>query len=117
MNFLVDAQLPRLLAVRLNELGQNARHTLDLDAGNRTHDRAIADLADLHEAVVISKDADFMNSHILSRRPARLLLVSTGNITNPRLIALFEIHLDRIIAALHDAAFVELTQNGLTIHD
>ena len=49
MNFLVDAQLPRLLAVRLKELGQSARHTLDLDAGNRTPDRAIAELADIHE--------------------------------------------------------------------
>ena len=32
MNFPVDAQLPRLLAVRLRELGQRARHTLDLPA-------------------------------------------------------------------------------------
>ena len=49
---------------------------------------------------------NFLNSNILYRKPARLLLVATGNITNPRLIALFEIHLDRIIAAL-----AELTDN------
>jgi len=29
MKFIVDAQLPRLLAIRLNELGHDARHTLD----------------------------------------------------------------------------------------
>lgn len=38
MKFIVDAQLPRLLAVRLRELGQEATHTLELDAGNRTQD-------------------------------------------------------------------------------
>ena len=117
MNFLVDAQLPRLLAVRLNELGQSAQHTLDLSAGNRTSDRTIAELADLDEAVVISKDADFLNSHLLCRKPAKLLLVSTGNIPNPSLLGMFETHLDQIVAALRDSAFVELTRTGLIIHE
>ncbi|MCX6875706.1 MAG: DUF5615 family PIN-like protein [Verrucomicrobia bacterium] len=84
MNFMVDAQLPRLLAVRLNELGQAARHTLDLSAGNRTSDHVIAELADLDEAVVISKDSDFLNSHLLHRKPAKLLLISTGTLSIER---------------------------------
>jgi predicted nuclease of predicted toxin-antitoxin system len=117
MKFLVDAQLPRLLAVRLNELGQNARHTLDLPAGNRTTDRAITEWADLQAAVVITKDADFLNSHLLAGQPARLLLVATGNIPNRNLIGLFEIHLVRILAALQSSAFVELSHTGLTLHD
>ncbi|KAB2638641.1 MAG: hypothetical protein DVB25_07320 [Verrucomicrobia bacterium] len=78
MNFFGDAQLPRLLAARLNQLGQSARHTLDLSAGNRTSDHMIAELADLDGAVVISKDADFLSSHLLRRKPAKLLLVSAG---------------------------------------
>lgn len=117
MNFLVDAQLPRLLAVLLNELGQSARHTLDLAAGNRTSDRTLAELADADEAVVISKDADFLNSHLLHRRPAKLLLVSTGNIPNPSLLGIFEAHLDQIVAAFRDSAFIELTRTGLIIHE
>lgn len=36
MKFLVDAQLPRLLAIRLNELGHSSLHTLELPTGNRT---------------------------------------------------------------------------------
>lgn len=65
MKFLVDAQLPRLLAVRLNELGQQATHTLDLPDGNSTKDRAIAELANTIDAVVITKDADFLNAHLI----------------------------------------------------
>ena len=108
---------PACWLVRLNELCQSARHTLDLSAGNRTSDRTIAELADLDEAVVISKDADFLNSHLLRRKPAKLLLVSTGNIPNPNLLAMFETHLDQIVAALRDSAFVELTRTGLIIHE
>ncbi len=82
MNFLVDAQLPRLLAIRLCELGHNSCHTLDLDSGNRTPDSTISAMADNTGAVVITKDADFLDSHILSGHPAKLLLISTGNISN-----------------------------------
>jgi hypothetical protein len=49
MKFIVDAQLPRLLAIRLRELGHEATHTLDLDAGNRTQDNTIANLAELFD--------------------------------------------------------------------
>jgi predicted nuclease of predicted toxin-antitoxin system len=39
--------------------------------------------------VVVTKDSDFVNSFLLSRRPRKLLLVSTGNIGNAELEALF----------------------------
>jgi predicted nuclease of predicted toxin-antitoxin system len=117
MKFLVDAQLPRLLAIRLRELGHEALHTLDLAAGNRTPDTTIAALADADAAVVISKDADFLDSHILTGQPARLLLISTGNISNRRLLGLFETHLHRITANLSQASVIELTQTALIIHD
>jgi predicted nuclease of predicted toxin-antitoxin system len=117
MNFLIDAQLPRLLAIRLCELGHHASHTLDLASGNRTTDSTIAAMADKDRAVVISKDADFLDSHILTGQPARLLLVSTGNISNRRLLTLFEIHITRITACFSQACLVELTQNSLIVHD
>ncbi len=116
MRFLVDAQLPRLLAIRLNELGHAARHTLDLAEGNRTPDHDIAAMADREAAVVISKDADFHNSHLLANSPSRLLLVSTGNISNRQLLGLFERHLTLITEALAHATMVELTPSGLVIH-
>jgi len=38
MKFLVDAQLPRRLAYRLQDAGHDAVHTLDLPLANRTPD-------------------------------------------------------------------------------
>jgi predicted nuclease of predicted toxin-antitoxin system len=37
---------------------------------------------------VVTKDADFRNSHLLSGSPRRLLIVTTGNITNDALLEL-----------------------------
>ena len=54
--FLVDAQLPRRLANRLQDWGYDAIHTLDLPEQNVTTDEVIND---------ISKDADFVNSVLL----------------------------------------------------
>jgi predicted nuclease of predicted toxin-antitoxin system len=117
MRFLVDAQLPRLLAICLNELGHSARHTLDLTAGNHTPDTEIASMADRHNAVVITKDADFIDSHLLSGCPSRLLLVSTGNISNRRLLGLFETQITQIASAFAQSHLIELHRDGLVIHD
>ena len=78
MNFLIDAQLPRRMAAWLTAAGCDTIHTLDLPDGNRTTDAQIIDMADLEQRVVISKDADFVDTHILQGRPAKLLLISTG---------------------------------------
>src|SRR5215217_7904550 len=53
MNFLVDAQLPRRLARRLQEAGHDVLHTLDLPAGNSTTDSEINALS-LRKSRVVS---------------------------------------------------------------
>ena len=82
MKFLIDAQLPRRLVHRLREAGFEAIHTLDLPLGNRTPDTDINDLSIREHYVVVTKDADFVNSFHLQHKPHKLLLVSTGNIGN-----------------------------------
>jgi predicted nuclease of predicted toxin-antitoxin system len=88
VRLLVDTHLPRRLVHRLRQAGHDAVHTLDLPRGNRTRDAQINEIAAREQRVVVTKDADFVNSFIVSRRPAKLLLVSTGNITNADLEAL-----------------------------
>ncbi len=117
MKFLIDAQLPRRLARRLGSIGHDAVHTRDLPAGNRTTDGEICRLADLDGRVVVTKDADFVSSHLLSGRPGRLLLVSVGNITNDNLERRLFAELPAIVLALSDSAFVELTNNGLVVRE
>ena len=59
MNFLVDAQR---LARRLQDSGHDALHTLDLPNGNRTTDAEINHLSLKEQRIVITKDADFVNT-------------------------------------------------------
>lgn len=115
MKFLIDAQLPDRLAQLLDRTGHDAVHTTDLPAGNRSTDSQIARFADDDGRVVVTKDRDFRDGHLLERSPQRLLVVATGNITNNALLSLVESHLDAIISALDDADFVELSRDALSI--
>jgi predicted nuclease of predicted toxin-antitoxin system len=116
MNFVVDAQLPRRMAVWLREHGHDAIHTLDLPEANRTSDAAIVELSFRESRIVITKDADFVDSHILHRRPGKLLLVSTGNISNRELEFIFELNIPVVAAALEAADFVEISRTGVLVH-
>jgi predicted nuclease of predicted toxin-antitoxin system len=70
MKFLIDAQLPRRMANWLGSAGCDAVHTLDLPDGNRTTDMQVIEVADREQRVVVTKDADFVNEHVLHGRPA-----------------------------------------------
>jgi predicted nuclease of predicted toxin-antitoxin system len=117
VNFLVDAQLPRKLADLLRSLGHDAVHTLDLPKGNSTSDGALCELAANDNRILITKDADFVDSFFLRDLPPKLLFVTTGNIQNQELLALFEIHHSPILEALSVHSFIEVDRSGLTIHD
>jgi predicted nuclease of predicted toxin-antitoxin system len=116
MKFLVDAQLPRRLVQRLREAGHEALHTLDLPLGNRTTDAAINELSAREHSAVVTKDSDFVNSFLLSRRPYKLLLVSTGNISNAELETLFVSNLERIAEGFNTLDFIELDRKALIFH-
>lgn len=88
MKFLVDAQLPARLARFLSSAGHDALHTMELPDGNRTTDGRIAELADEEGRVVVTKDQDSRDGHLLTTSPQRLLIVATGNITNTALLSL-----------------------------
>jgi predicted nuclease of predicted toxin-antitoxin system len=116
MKFLVNAQLPKRLASAINDAGHDALHTLDLADGNRTTDAYINELSIRNERIVITKDADFVDSLLLFQRPWKLLLISTGNITNNDLIQLFLPRLHTIVESFQSSSFVELSRNDLIIH-
>ncbi len=115
MKFLIDAQLPRRMVVWLTASGCDAVHTLDLPDGNRTTDEQVNDVADREQRVVITKDADFVDTHILRDRPAKLLLISTGNISNRDLEALTIPLIPDIIGEFESHTFLELGRSGFTV--
>jgi len=116
VKFLVDAQLPRRFAAWLRDRGHDALHTLDLPEQNRTADASITALADREHRIVVTKDADFVDSHIVSGKPEKLLWISTGNIANAGLEAILYANLATIVRALESSHFVELNRNGVVIH-
>jgi predicted nuclease of predicted toxin-antitoxin system len=116
MKFLVDAHLPRYLSLLLKELGHDAIHTLDLAEGNRTSDSRINEISETEQRIVITKDADFVNSFLISGKPYKLLLISTGNISNKELKELFVKNSSAIISALEAYDYVEFTRTSLIEH-
>lgn len=116
MNFLVDAHLPRRLALAIRAQGHDALHTLDLPDANATTDSQINAISEHEQRIVISKDADFVNSFLIAGRPYKLLLISTGNITNRDLEELFMPQFAKIVEAFEAHRFVELNRTALIIH-
>jgi predicted nuclease of predicted toxin-antitoxin system len=116
MKFLVDAQLPRRLANWLSENEHDSVHTLELPKGNRTPDKDINRISVEEKRIVITKDADFVNSFIIQGEPYKLLLVSTGNITNRELIEIFANNIEQIEEAFHQNNFIEVTDKTVSIH-
>lgn len=117
MKFLVDAQLPQRLAYRLIDAGHDTIHTINLPQSNRTPDAEIIAISLREQRVVITKDADFVDSFLLSRQPYKLPLISTGNITNAALEQLFMRNLHFIVEALQGFDYVELNRNTIIIHN
>jgi len=116
MKFMVDAQLPRRLAASLKWWGHDVLHTLDLPSGNRTPDWRINEISIEEQRIVVTKDADFVNSFLVFGVPFKLLLVSTGNINNQVLEEIFTNNISAIIDALNSYDFVEVTQTSLIEH-
>ena len=115
MNFLIDAHLPRRMAAWLSAAGCDAVHTLDLPDANRTTDEQVNDVAHREQRVVLTKDADFVDTHVLRGRPAKLLLISTGNISNRDLEALMVPLIPEIIREFGSHSFLELGRSGITV--
>ena len=116
MKFLVDAQLPRRLVYRLRDADQDAIHTLDLPLRNRTENEEINELSIRESRIVITKDTNFVNSFLLSGKPRKLLLVSTGNITNAELEDIFVPQIQMIVTAFETYDYLELTRTNLIFH-
>ncbi len=113
MKFIVDAQLPRSLAAFLRDKGFDVIHTSELPDGNDTSDAEINRLSLSDQRIVISKDGDFYDSFAARKEPYKLLHVRTGNISNAKLIDLFEKNIGSILRELQAGDVIEIDQTYL----
>jgi predicted nuclease of predicted toxin-antitoxin system len=98
MRFLIDARLPLRLVAYLRAKGHEAEHVATV-LGEWAKDAAIVAHAKTTGAVIVSKDADFMDLLADASDP-QLLWVRSGNSTNRLLILLLDRHWPRIEMAL-----------------
>jgi len=116
VKFLVDAQLPRRLALWLQQRGYDVIHTLHLAQQNRTPDSFLMDLESKDSRVLVTKDSDFEISFELGQGPPKLLLITTGNVHNNELLGLFVRHEEAIFRLLTQHTFLELSRSQLIVH-
>lgn len=116
MKFLVDAQLPAALCEILKELDHEAIHALELANKDRSTDKEIRDTADRQNSIVITKDTDFYYSHMTIQAPLKLLLITTGNISNRLLFDLIRSNLTEIEDLFDKCDLVELSNDEIVGH-
>lgn len=97
MNFFVDAQLPPGLARWIAERGYHAKHVSDVGM-LAASDHEIARWAEAEEAVLVSKDEDFLTL----RMPDRFAFIwlRCGNCTNRVLIEWMTARWEQLIVLL-----------------
>lgn len=117
MKFLIDANLPFRLVKTLRNKGFDILHTDNLPNKERTTDKEIKTISVEQDRVVITKDSDFLDSHVIQGVPAKLLLVTTGNIINKELIALFDKYFETIIQLFDIYDIIELNNEQIIGHE
>ena len=109
MTLWLDAQLPPLLASWIQQiLTINAIALRDLGMRDAT-DGAIFDAAKIANAVLISKDSDFVELIMRHGTPPKLIWLTCGNVSNAALQTLFNSKLREAIQLLEGGeSIVEL---------
>jgi predicted nuclease of predicted toxin-antitoxin system len=95
VRFLLDAQLPPRLAVKISGAGHDAIHlgeVLPLDAS----DLDVAREASKLEAVLVRKDEDFVDLSNRAVLQTQFLWIRSGNMTTEKLWAILELLLPDI---------------------
>jgi predicted nuclease of predicted toxin-antitoxin system len=116
VKFLVDAQLPRRLALWLQQRGHDVIHTLALAQQNRTADLLLLAMANQDDRALVTKDTDFEITHELGQGPHKLLLITAGNIHNDELLEIFVRHEETLFRLLAQHTFIELSRSQLIVH-
>jgi predicted nuclease of predicted toxin-antitoxin system len=95
LSFICDAHIPPSLAAWLRQRGHDAIALLELDL-EQLSDREICEMARERDAIVVTKDSDFLYLRHPQDGP-RLLWIRIGNCPRRVLVKAFEKHSERIV--------------------
>ena len=99
MKFIIDAQLPPRLAEWIRGRGHEVVHVREVDLVQAADGR-IWDLALTTDAVIVTKDRDFMQWCLVRRPAPQIVWLKFGNIGTAALIARVEMAWPKIVAGL-----------------
>jgi predicted nuclease of predicted toxin-antitoxin system len=97
LHFIVDTQLPPVLATYLRRKGFDATHTTNYPSAQFLSDTEIRSIALEEGRIIITKDEDFSDYYWVKGSPPRVLQLILGNIRNNDLIDLLESNLPQIV--------------------
>ncbi|MFO5491018.1 MAG: DUF5615 family PIN-like protein, partial [Cuspidothrix sp.] len=63
-----------------------------------------------------TKDKDFLDSFLIKKEPYKLLLITTGNISNKQIEQIFIQNISQMVELFMNYDFLELTKDSLIIH-
>jgi predicted nuclease of predicted toxin-antitoxin system len=117
MNFLCDIHIAKKLSKRLQELGHTSIHVNEILDKWFTEDPKISEYCNQNDIILISKDQDFRDSHLIIKKPKKLIKVNLGNISNKDLIQAIEEHLDWIGDVNSNSEFfmIEIFKNDVWV--
>lgn len=104
------------LSKYLSAQGIDLKHTLDLPKKNASTDGEIIKIADREKPIIKTKDIDFLDNFILSGKPRKLLMVSTGNINNRNLLRLFENNIETLKSEFQANSVIEIDEEEIRVH-
>jgi predicted nuclease of predicted toxin-antitoxin system len=105
VRFLVDAQLPPALAHYLVTAGHQADHVSDFGF-EAASDRQIWDRAAALNAVIMTKDEDFVTLRALQPKGPAIVWIRVGNTTRDAIIKTVSAALPAIVGALNEGESV-----------
>ena len=114
--FIIDTQLPPVLAKHIRTKNYNAIHTTYYEKGHLLSDNKITEIAIAENLVIITKDNDFLDNYLLNGSPPKVILLQVGNISNKELIKLVDDSFEKIIKYLNaEIELLILNKNQLII--
>lgn len=115
MKFLCDVHISYKIVRYLKSSGFEALHINEILDKWHTKDQDICHYANKNDLIVLTKDADFKNSFLISNTPNNLVKVNLGNISTLALIDIISINLKAIQHLNSSGGFlIELDQDTVT---
>lgn len=97
LNFLIDTQLPPVLAAFLTRKGFATIHTSRVkEGGEFMSDSEIISYAIDNDFIIVTKDKDFTDYFFAKGAPPKILQLQLGNIKNNELIDTLELNIQLI---------------------